>query len=120
MNFAKYILLLVTVAVVSVAQLILKKGVVVTPAKGDLLSLAHTFFSPIILAGFFFYVISAILGIYLLQKFPLSVAIPSMSLSYVVILFSSAYFFDEKITAIKVAGIICILVGVVLLSRSNS
>ena len=116
----QYVLLIGTVIILSIGQLLLKKGVDLLPAAYTIPSLLATLFSPFVLLGFFFYGIASILGIYLLQKFPVSVAIPSMSLAYVVILFASSYLFGERITAVKIFGVVLILVGVVFLSRSQS
>lgn len=111
-------MILVTVTLLSIGQLLLKYGVQLTPVKFELVSLFHTLFSPFVMLGFFFYGLASVLGIYVIQKLPLSIAIPSMSLAYIVILFASAYFFGEKITSIKIVGIALIILGVFVLSKS--
>lgn len=89
-----------------------------SPVKPDLSSVIHTLFTPHIILGFIFYGAASIISLFALQKFPLSVFLPSMSLAYVIILFTSNYFFGEPITAMKIFGIVLIIAGVVCLSRS--
>lgn len=50
--------------------------------------------------------------IFALRFVKLSIAYPLTSLNYVGILLGSYYFFDEKITLIRVAGVVLIFVGV--------
>ncbi len=113
----RYVLLISTVIMVAVGQLFLKKGVDMTPVKADLTSIIHTLFTPHIILGFIFYGGASIISLFALQKFPLSIFLPSMSLAYVIILFTSNYFFGEPITGMKVFGVLLIMVGVVCLSR---
>ena len=65
--------------------------------------------------GFLIYFFSAILYIYSLKKIELSIAYPTISLSYVAILFLSFFLFGETITLLKVLGCSMIVLGVFLL-----
>ena len=52
-----------------------------------------------------------------LTRFDLSIAYPFVSLSFVLVLIGSAVFFDERLTALKVAGVMLILLGLFVGSR---
>jgi len=67
--------------------------------------------------GFILYFFSAILYVYVLKKIDLSIAYPSIALSYIFILFLSNYFFDEPITIFKILGCALIIVGIFLIWR---
>ncbi len=51
-----------------------------------------------------------------LRVVKLSIAYPLTSLNYVGILFGSYYLFDEKITPIRIAGVVLIFLGVLLVA----
>jgi multidrug transporter EmrE-like cation transporter len=65
--------------------------------------------------GLFLYVVSALFYIISLRKIPLSVAYPSIAVSYVLVMVLSYYLFNEQISYYKMAGIILILLGVSLI-----
>ncbi len=54
--------------------------------------------------------------IFALRTVKLSIAYPLTSLNYVGILLGSYYFFDEKITLIRVVGVVLIFLGVLLVA----
>ena len=58
-----------------------------------------------------------VLWVFILNKVQLSVAAPIMSLAYVFIMIASYVLFKEPITGVKIAGVISILFGVVLITR---
>lgn len=66
--------------------------------------------------GFGFYFFSALLYVVCLKKLPLNVAYPALSLTYVVTLFSSNYFFQEPITPAKIIGALVIVGGVFIMN----
>jgi len=57
------------------------------------------------------------LWVFILNKVQLSTAAPIMSLSYVFIMVISYFLFKEPITGVKVAGVLSILLGVILITR---
>jgi multidrug transporter EmrE-like cation transporter len=70
--------------------------------------------------GIILYGISFILYMYLISKFDLGYIIPlCAAIVYVLIFFASFVIFKESFTAIKIAGIGLILVGLVLLNISK-
>jgi multidrug transporter EmrE-like cation transporter len=54
--------------------------------------------------------------IFALRIVKLSIAYPLTSLNYVGILFGSYYFFDEKITPVRIMGVALIFLGVLLVA----
>lgn len=68
-------------------------------------------------AGLFFYALSFIMWIIVLQKFKLSYISPLVSgISYVIIILLSYFVLDEKISINQWAGIVVIFVGVILMN----
>nr|WP_229548607.1 EamA family transporter [Nostoc sp. CHAB 5836] len=60
------------------------------------------------------YCLGVVNWILALRSVKLSVAYPLTSLNYVGILFGSYYFFNEVITLTRIAGVITIFIGVLL------
>ena len=75
------------------------------------------FFDFKILLGLCLYLISALLYIFSLKKIELSIAYPTVAISYIFIIFLSNYFFGESITFYKLLGCLLIVFGVTLLWR---
>lgn len=114
----KYVLLFLSIMTIALGQLLLKKGVVDAPPDANFASIVKTLFNPYVFAGYISYLVSSILGLFVLKKFPLSVAFPAMSLTYVLIVFVSFYFFNERITSFKIIGVSLIMAGVIALFKS--
>ena len=74
--------------------------------------------SPHIVAGFIFYGLSSLIWLDVLSKLELSYAFPLVSLTYVFTLFVGGVFFGEAITWTRIAGVLVIISGVVLVARS--
>lgn len=70
--------------------------------------------------GGFLYLASAILNIWLLRTLDYSVVLPLTSLTYIWTMFLSYLILREKITGKKIAGVILILIGSVLVSMQIS
>ena len=111
----KYLLLILSIITLSLGQLSLKKGINGYPIEPQFVSVIKAFFQPYIFLGFFFYLLSSILGFFVLKQMPVSVALPSMSITYVIIFIVSIFYFGEQFTLLKMFGIISIVGGVVLL-----
>ena len=93
-------------------QLMLKAGVAGTP---DFLAQITNGFT---IAGVGFYGCAALLYLVALRKIPLSIAYPSVAVSYIVVAVVAHFFWDETLTAGKVGAILLILAGVALLHRA--
>jgi undecaprenyl phosphate-alpha-L-ara4N flippase subunit ArnF len=75
-----------------------------------------------ILAGLVFYAISMLFWLAALAKYELSMAYPLLSLSYVLVYIGAASWprLHETVSALKTIGIILIIAGVYLVTRTES
>ncbi len=71
-----------------------------------------------VMCGIVSYGVSFLLWIKVLSKVELSYAYPMVSIGYVLVMFFSYFLFKENISIMRIAGVICIIIGVVLVSRS--
>lgn len=86
-------------------------------AELGLVRLLLTMFStPLILAGFACFFISALLWILALRGIPLSVAYPMVALSYVIIFIGSAVLFGEQLSWRHGVGAALIIGGILLIT----
>jgi multidrug transporter EmrE-like cation transporter len=109
------IVLSVTLAVTG--QIFLKHGVSTEgPITGLNRALLTTIFKPFVLLGLFFYSLSSVFWLVVLSRTELSYAYPMVALGYVLVFFLSWWFFDDKVTWVRVAGLVLICVGVVLVA----
>jgi multidrug transporter EmrE-like cation transporter len=103
---------LTAVVLGTAAQLLLKAGTNVTPVG---LGLA---LEPRILGGVACYAVSLVVWILALAKTPVSVAYPMVSLGFALNAVLAWWLLGESLSAMKLAGIGFIIVGVVLVARS--
>ncbi len=112
-------LILTSVLLGAAGQILLKMGALRLGPTGDVgLLLWRIVTSPPILAGFGLYAVASVLWIVVLSRAPLSLAYPMLSLGYVIVLLASAYVFGETIPVVRVAGILAIVAGLILVSSS--
>jgi multidrug transporter EmrE-like cation transporter len=115
-----YFLMFSSIGISAVAHIFLKHGMVAVARKGPVIgphlvaSFLKIFGNPYVSVGFALYAIAALMWIVVLSKVPLSIAYPSMGVSYVLILFASKYVFREDITVFRVLGTALIIAGVIL------
>ena len=93
-------------------QFLLKAGVQGTP---DLLAQITNGYT---IVGVGFYGCAAFLYLIAIRKIPLSIAYPSVAVSYVLVALVAHFYWNETLTASKVGAILLILVGVALLQRA--
>jgi multidrug transporter EmrE-like cation transporter len=74
--------------------------------------------NPPILAGVGCYVVSLVVWILGLSRVPVSIAYPMLSVGYIVNAFAAWFLFGESITAQKLVGIGCIVIGGYVVARS--
>lgn len=79
--------------------------------------LFHLLLDPFIFSGFLSAVIASFFWMAAMTKFELSYAYPFIALSFVLVFFFSAWFFNESVTAYKVVGLILIVAGILVTSR---
>ncbi len=94
------------------AQLLLKAGTNAMPL-GIRLAL-----EPHILGGLACYVISVVVWVVALSRVPVSIAYPMLSIGYVVNAIAAWALLGETLTAMRMAGIAVIVVGVFMVARS--
>ncbi len=117
-------LLLTGVALNAVAQLLLKAAtryvgpLVSDSGRVDWVNATALWKAPPLWFGLGCYGVSVILWLGALSRLPVSVAYPMLSLGYVVNAVAAALLFGETFTAMKLAGIGLIGIGVILLSRA--
>jgi multidrug transporter EmrE-like cation transporter len=110
--------ILLSVALSSGSQIILKKGMV-DPAmqtslqSGNMLTIALAILtSPLVIGGLFCFGLSAIVWLFVLSKVPLSSAYPFVALGIVVTVAAGMTMFGETISVAKAIGVGFIVLGI--------
>ena len=80
-------------------------------------NLKFLFINQFILLGFFLYFFSALLYIYSLNRIPLSVAFPSVSISYVIVAYASHLIWNETFKFPQIFALVLIGSGLFLLYK---
>jgi drug/metabolite transporter (DMT)-like permease len=115
------ILMLTTVLMGVGGQLLLKKGVLeangLSFSEGVVTFFVKIVSSPFLLGGFTFYAGSAFLTLVVLSRIELGIFSLFTSLSYVIVLFAAALFFDEALTLSKILGAAFIVVGIYIIVK---
>ncbi len=113
------LLLVVSAAVMGgIAQVLLKKGmngvgsITLTEMTKQFVRIVAT--NPYVFLGLLIYVISTVIYLAALSRGELSILYPIIAISYIVAAVFAVLFLNEKITLIRWAGIITIVVGVVM------
>jgi drug/metabolite transporter (DMT)-like permease len=106
-----------------IGQLLLKKAMnqigVITPTAGGLPSIVlRIAMSPLVIIGLSCYVLGSFFWLIALSRTDLSFAYPFASLSYILAFAGSWYFFGETISTLRLSGLVVIILGVMLVSRS--
>ena len=113
----RYLLLTSSMLLAIIGQFFLKRGVLLSNLTPNVQSIVQTIISPFVLIGFLAYGTSSIIWLFVVQKFPLSVAYPALSLTYIAIVIVSIYVLKEPFTQTKVFGIFLIIMGVYFLFK---
>lgn len=121
-------LIVSSVLLAAVAQLLLKHGMNQVTADGsnplNLRAPAETvqriILNPAVWGGLLVFVLSAAVWLIVLARAPLSFAYPFASLTYVVILLFDRFVLQQPVTALRWAGVACIIGGIVLVSRTHA
>ena len=124
MSLANVILILASVACGVAGQLSLKGGMTRVGTLGadtlanPLVTALHVFGQPLVITGLGCYVLGAAVWLVVLSRVPLSLAYPSLALSYVLTALLASAVLGEHVPGVRWAGIATICVGVVMISRS--
>ncbi len=111
LKLISYLTLFISIAFGIVGQLLMKH----TMSNKTEGLFTSTFIQQLVLA-LSVYSLGIVNWIFALRTVKLSIAYPLTSLNYVGILLGSYYFFDEKITLIRVVGVVLIFLGVLLVA----
>jgi len=111
LKLISYLTLFLSIAFGIVGQLLMKH----TMSNKTEQLFTWTFIQQLVLA-LSVYSLGIVNWIFALRTVKLSIAYPLTSLNYVGILLGSYYFFDEKITLIRVVGVVLIFLGVLLVA----
>jgi len=118
-----YFYILSTILFTVYGQLILKwrigrYGVLPDQLSEKLLFLIKLLFDPFILSGFIAAFIASFFWMAAMTKFDVSYAYPFMSGAFILVFLLSALFFHEPVTWQKVLGLLLIVSGILVTSRS--
>jgi multidrug transporter EmrE-like cation transporter len=83
-----------------------------------LLTIYRIFILPNVIIGLIMYAISAVFWLIALSKLDLSIAYPTLSIGYILVMILSVMFLNETITIYKILGTVLIISGIVLLFKS--
>lgn len=81
--------------------------------------LIRVLIDPFIMSGLVSALIAAFFWIAAMTRFDLSFAYPFMSLAFVLVFFLSIWLFNEPFTVQKLLGLILIVIGIVISSKSQ-
>lgn len=123
MTTPAFVLIIIGVLLNAAAQLLLKAGTnavgpVALDARGLAAAAPRLALEPHILGGLVCYAISVVVWILALSRTEVSVAYPMLSIGYIVNALAAWYLFAEPLTPTRIAGIVVICIGVVLITRS--
>lgn len=116
-----YLILFLSVSLAIIGQLLMKQGMNqfgTFPVSQLLFKIIPMFTNPWVFAGLASFGLSAVFWLVVLSRLNLSLAYPMVSLAYVVVAFASIIFFKEPVGFIRWMGILVIVFGVFLISRS--
>ncbi|MDA8363419.1 MAG: EamA family transporter [Gammaproteobacteria bacterium] len=74
--------------------------------------------NPFILSGLFSYAVSVVVWILVLSRVQVSFAYPMLSIGYIVNAVAAHYLFNENLSFTRVTGILVVVAGVYLITRS--
>ena len=115
------VLILLSVLLNCAAQLLIRKGMLVEGEVGmqNMLSHVGSMITNLWLWGAMLcYGLSILLWMSVLSKVEVSYAYPFLSVGYVVSAVAGYALFNENLSPVRIAGIIVICIGVILISRS--
>lgn len=123
MNAVEFSLILLGVLLNAVAQLLLKAG---TRHVGEFAFTwenalpigTQMLTNPPILAGLTCYAVSVVAWIMALSRVEVSMAYPMLSIGYLINALLAWWLLGETVTAMRIAGITIIIIGVVVVARS--
>lgn len=118
-----YLLVFISVATMTAAQLLLKKGLIAVDQFPQNFSqlipvFLKVYTNPYVISAVFLAILTALAWVLAVSKAQLSFLYPFMALSYVLVALFSLLFFKEDVGVLRWLGIIVICAGVFIVSRS--
>lgn len=116
-----YLILGISILLAVAGQLLMKKGMMVFgtfPATQLLFKIIPMFMNPYVFFGFACFGLSSLFWLVVLSRLELSLVYPMVSVAYVLVAIISWLFFKENVTLVRWLGILVIICGVYLISRS--
>lgn len=119
-----FLLILLGVLLNAIAQLLLKSGMSQIGhfqfSTANVVPIAaKVMVNPPIIAGLTAYVVSVVVWLLVLSRVQVSYAYPMLSIGYIVNAVAAYYLFGEDLSFVRIAGIVVIIMGVYLISRSS-
>ncbi|KKR12039.1 MAG: hypothetical protein UT41_C0004G0006 [Candidatus Wolfebacteria bacterium GW2011_GWC2_39_22] len=111
-----YLLLTINIALMSIGQLLFKQAANFLNDNEQLNFLMKYILNPWFYGAVFSFALSTFVWVKILTQMKLSVAYPVLSISYILTTIGAILLFGEKFSAINFFGILCIMVGVSLVS----
>lgn len=117
-----YLLVFISVAAMTAAQLLLKKGLLLVGQSPQGFSELVRFFlraytNIYVILAVLLTIITAFIWVQVVSKTEISYIYPFMALSYVLVALFSMWLFNENVTFLRWVGIIVVCLGVFLVSR---
>jgi len=116
------LLVLMSVGPAVAGQLVLKTAITrvgaTVESAGVVGYLVKMFTTPLVLAALGLYGISSMIWMVVLSKLDLSLAYPMVSMAYVLVVFLSWLLLKEPVGWVRIAGLLVICAGVVVISKS--
>lgn len=76
--------------------------------------------SPLVISAIIASLMVSICWVFVMTKLPLNMAYPMMSLTYPAVIFAAYLVFDESIDLLKIAGLLLIMGGIVVMNLNGS
>ncbi len=116
-----YIILGISILLAVAGQLLMKKGMMLFgtfPASQLLFKIIPMFLNPYVFFGLACFGMSAVFWLVVLSRLELSLVYPMVSVAYILVALASWVLFKENVTLARWLGILVIIMGVFLISRS--
>ncbi len=113
-----YIYALLSIILGAVAQLLLKMAMTGPSEQLSFSEPLRFLFNGKLIAGIGCYGASMLFWLYVLSKLDLSKAYPMVALGYVLTFILGWFFLDEPVKPMRIIGLIVIVSGVIIISRS--
>ena len=118
-----FVFIIITVSLNAASQILMKKGMlqlgkVEFSSQSIITLIVGAATNPFVLFGLVTMATSMLTHLMSLSRFDVSFAFPFISLAYVIVLIYAHFILGENINSIRLAGMLLIVMGTVVISRS--